>query len=66
MISTGRRHESRYGRGRNALDSVTCVTCLIGSAIAGIPELIREDETGALFETGNVRALAETLESLSG
>jgi len=27
MISTGRRHESRYGRGRNALDAVTCVTC---------------------------------------
>ena len=34
---------------------------VIGAANAGIPELIREDETGALFPTGDVAALAETL-----
>ena len=33
----------------------------IGAANAGIPELIREGETGALFATGDVAALAETL-----
>jgi glycosyltransferase involved in cell wall biosynthesis len=34
---------------------------VIGAANAGIPELIREDETGALFPTGDVAALADTL-----
>jgi glycosyltransferase involved in cell wall biosynthesis len=34
---------------------------VIGAANAGIPELIREGETGALFPTGDVAVLAETL-----
>ena len=34
---------------------------VIGAANAGIPELIRENETGALFPTGNVTALAALL-----
>jgi glycosyltransferase involved in cell wall biosynthesis len=34
---------------------------VIGSRIAGIPELVREDETGALYPTGNAEALAEAL-----
>lgn len=34
---------------------------VIGAANAGIPELIREDETGALFATGDVAALAALL-----
>jgi glycosyltransferase involved in cell wall biosynthesis len=34
---------------------------VIGSRIAGIPELIREDETGALYQTASVEALAEAL-----
>ena len=34
---------------------------VIGAANAGIPELIREDETGALFPAGDVAALADTL-----
>jgi glycosyltransferase involved in cell wall biosynthesis len=34
---------------------------VIGAANAGIPELIREAETGALFPAGDVAALAETL-----
>jgi len=35
---------------------------VIGADIAGIPELIREDETGALFPSGDVEALAVRLE----
>lgn len=34
---------------------------VIGARIGGIPELIREAETGSLFESGNVAALAEVL-----
>jgi glycosyltransferase involved in cell wall biosynthesis len=34
---------------------------VIGSRIAGIPELVREDETGVLYPTGDVEALAGTL-----
>ena len=34
---------------------------VIGAANAGIPELIREGETGTLFPTGDVTALAEAL-----
>ena len=37
----------------------------IGSRIAGIPELIREDETGALFPTGDADALAAVLDRVS-
>lgn len=34
---------------------------VIGSRIAGIPELVREDETGMLFPPGDADALAEAL-----
>jgi glycosyltransferase involved in cell wall biosynthesis len=34
---------------------------VIGSHIAGIPELVREDETGVLYQTGDPAALAEAL-----
>lgn len=34
---------------------------VIGSRIAGIPELVREGETGALYQSGNVEALADAL-----
>lgn len=34
---------------------------VIGSRIAGIPELVREEETGALYPTGDVEALAGML-----
>ena len=34
---------------------------VIGSRIAGIPELVREDETGVLYQTGDAAALAEAL-----
>ena len=35
---------------------------VIGSRMAGIPELVREGETGALFAAGEVEALAASLE----
>jgi glycosyltransferase involved in cell wall biosynthesis len=34
----------------------------IGARIAGIPELVREEETGALFPSGDVAALAAALD----
>jgi len=47
------------------LEAYATARPVIGSNIAGIPELIREDETGALFQTGNVHALADTLEKFA-
>ncbi len=44
------------------LEAYATARPVIGSNIAGIPELIREDETGALFPTGDVEALAAVLE----
>jgi glycosyltransferase involved in cell wall biosynthesis len=35
--------------------------CVVGADIGGIPELIREDETGFTFASGNVNALVEVL-----
>ena len=35
---------------------------IIGADIGGIPELIRQEETGFVFESGNVDSLAEVLE----
>jgi len=44
------------------LEAYATARPVIGSNIAGVPELIREGETGALFPTGDVPALAATLE----
>ena len=44
------------------LEAYATARPVIGSNIAGIPELIREGETGALFPTGNAPALAAVLE----
>jgi glycosyltransferase involved in cell wall biosynthesis len=38
---------------------------VIGSRIAGIPELVREDETGVLYPSGDVEALAAALGRLA-
>ena len=38
---------------------------VIGSRIAGIPELVREDETGILFSPGEVGALAAALDQFA-
>jgi glycosyltransferase involved in cell wall biosynthesis len=39
---------------------------VIGSRIAGIPELVREHETGVLFPAGDVKALAAALQEFAG
>jgi glycosyltransferase involved in cell wall biosynthesis len=46
----------------SVLEAYAAARPVIGANIAGIPELVREDETGALFPTGDVQALAATLE----
>ncbi|MBV8804155.1 MAG: glycosyltransferase family 4 protein [Sinobacteraceae bacterium] len=38
---------------------------VVGARIGGIPELIRENETGVCFTSGNVTSLAEALESMA-
>ena len=39
---------------------------IIGAAIGGIPELIRQEETGFIFESGNVDSLVEVLQRVQG
>ena len=46
------------------IESQMLGTPVIGARIGGIPELIRESETGELFEAGNADALAVTLQKL--
>jgi len=49
----------------NALmEAMACGCACIASNVGGNPELIRHDETGLLFEAGNVNALASSLRSL--
>lgn len=44
-----------------ALEAYALGKPVIGSRIGGIPELVREGETGALFDTGDAAALAAIL-----
>jgi glycosyltransferase involved in cell wall biosynthesis len=46
------------------LESYACGKPVIGAAIGGIPEFIRERETGLTFESGSVEGLAEALMTL--
>lgn len=48
----------------SVLESIGCGTPVLGADIGGIPELVKPGETGALFESGNVSSLKETLLSL--
>jgi len=45
-------------------EAMFCGCACIGSRAGGIPELIRENETGLLFEPGNSAQLAGALEQL--
>jgi glycosyltransferase involved in cell wall biosynthesis len=38
---------------------------VIGARIGGIPELVREGETGSLFESGNANSLSQELRRFS-
>ena len=45
-----------------ALEAYAAGRPVIGARIAGIPELVREDETGSLFKSGDEAALASELD----
>ncbi len=45
----------------SVLEAYACGKPVIGARIGGIPEMVRERETGTLFESGNVDDLAEVL-----
>ena len=46
------------------LESFACGTPVIGSNIGGIPELVKDNQNGLLFEPGNSRQLAERIQFL--
>lgn len=48
----------------SVLESIRLGTPVIGSRMGGIPELIREGETGELIEAGNAAELAQKLRQL--
>ena len=48
----------------SVMESQLLGTPVIGSRVGGIPELIREGETGELFQAGNARELAQKLRRL--
>lgn len=45
----------------SVMESYALERPVIGARIGGIPELVREDETGILFDSGNVDSLAQAL-----
>ena len=49
----------------NALmEAMACGCCAVASNVGGNPELVRNGETGMLFEAGNTEALADVLSTL--
>lgn len=50
----------------SVLEAYACGKPVIGARIGGIPEMVREGETGALFNSGNVEELAEQLTRFAG
>lgn len=48
----------------SVLESIPLGTPVLGANIGGIPELIREGETGELFESGNLEQLTECIARL--
>jgi glycosyltransferase involved in cell wall biosynthesis len=48
----------------SALEALACGTPVIGADIGGIPEIVRDGETGLLFEPGNADQLASKIEFL--
>lgn len=49
--------------GQTALESMACGTPVVGFNTGGIPDMVRPGETGWLVETGNVKALRNTIET---
>lgn len=48
----------------SVLEALSCGKPVLGSRIGGIPELVREGETGFLFAPGSAEALAAAIERL--
>lgn len=46
------------------LEALACGTPVVGAAIGGIPELVKDGETGLLFEAGSVSMLVEKINDL--
>lgn len=44
------------------VEAMRCGTAVIGSNVGGVPEIIKDGETGLLFETRNADSLAEAIE----
>ncbi|MCC6443329.1 MAG: glycosyltransferase family 4 protein [Armatimonadetes bacterium] len=49
------------GLGRVIIEAMTCATPVIGTQVGGIPDLIRDGETGFLAPPGSADALADRL-----
>ena len=65
-------HETCYGRsvgisellGLSVLEAMASATPVVCSAIGGLPEVVRDGETGVLVEPGDVDALREAIDAL--
>jgi len=47
-----------------ALEALACGLPIVGSRVGGIPEIVRQDCTGTLFEAGDADALAAAIRKL--
>lgn len=50
--------------GQTALESLACGRPVVGSDVGGIPDMVRDGETGLLVERGNAVVLANALDRL--
>jgi len=46
------------------MEAMACGCCAVASNVGGNPELIRNEETGLLFESGDVAGLSDALRML--
>jgi glycosyltransferase involved in cell wall biosynthesis len=51
--------------GQTALESLACGRPVVGSDVGGIPDMVRDGDTGLLVERGNAVALATALDQLA-